>query len=200
MGGASILSPMYVSEVSPPSVRGRMGALYQLSIILGILISYAIIYLLRNTGEANWRFMFITGAVPAFVFLLLLLVSPETPRYLIMAGRHTEAFQILQKIAGPERAKVELEDVQASLTRKLNRWRDLVKPDVKPAVLVGFCLAILIHLSGINTIIDYAPAIFTSAGWKIDAALFSTFIVGLTHFAFTLVSFWIIDRYGRKPL
>jgi SP family arabinose:H+ symporter-like MFS transporter len=79
-------------------------------------------------------------------------------------------------------------------------WRDLLQPGIRRAVGVGFCLAILIHVSGINTIIDYAPAIFKSAGWKIDAALFSTFIVGLTNFVFTLVSFWVIDRYGRKPL
>ena len=74
------------------------------------------------------------------------------------------------------------------------------QPGIRRAVVVGFCLAILVHVSGINTIIDYAPAIFKSAGWKIDAALFSTFIVGLTNFVFTLVSFWVIDRYGRKPL
>jgi MFS transporter, SP family, arabinose:H+ symporter len=200
VGGASILSPMYVSEVSPPSIRGRMGALYQLSIILGILISYAINYLLRNAGTANWRWMFITGAAPALVFFLLLVRAPETPRYLMIAGKQTEAFGILERIAGPQRAEFEISEIQTSLLRKENRWRDLLDPDVRPAVVVGFCLAILIHISGINTIIDYAPAIFKSAGWNIDAALFSTFIVGLTNLAFTLVSFWMIDRFGRKPL
>ncbi len=200
VGGASILSPMYVSEVSPPTIRGRMGALYQLSIILGILISYAINYLLRNAGPSNWRWMFLTGAVPALFFLLLLLRAPETPRYLMIAGRPAEAFRILERIAGPRQAEFEVSEIRASLSRKQNRWRDLLDRDVRPAVLVGFCLAILIHISGINTIIDYAPAIFQSAGWKIDAALFSTFIVGLTNLAFTLVSFWIIDRFGRKPL
>ncbi len=200
VGGASILSPMYVSEVSPPTIRGRMGALYQLSIILGILISYAINYLLRNVGTSNWRWMFLTGAVPAIFFFLLLLRAPETPRYLMIAGRPAEAFRILERIAGPQQAEFEVSEIRASLSRTQNRWRDLLDPDVRPAVLVGFCLAILIHISGINTIIDYAPAIFQSAGWKIDAALFSTLIVGLTNFAFTLVSFWIIDRFGRKPL
>jgi SP family arabinose:H+ symporter-like MFS transporter len=87
-----------------------------------------------------------------------------------------------------------------SLTEKRHAWSDLLRPGIRRAVGVGFVLAILVHVSGINTIIDYAPAIFKSAGWKVDAALFSTFIVGLTNFAFTLVSFWMIDRYGRKPL
>ncbi len=200
VGGASILSPMYVAEVSPPSIRGRLGALYQLSIILGILMSYTINYLLRNIGQSNWRWMFITGAGPAVVFFLLLLRAPETPRYLAMAGKEPEAFRILEKIAGPQRAEFELSEIRASLTRKQNRWRDLLDIDVRRAVIVGFFLAILIHVSGINTVIDYAPAIFRSAGWKIDAALFSTFIVGLTNFAFTLVSFAVIDRFGRKPL
>ncbi len=200
VGGASILSPMYVAEVSPPSIRGRMGALYQFSIILGILISYAINYLLRNIGDSNWRWMFISGAVPAIVFFLLLLRAPETPRYLMIAGKEPEAFRILTKIAGPQQAEFEISEIRASLSRNQNRWRDLLDVNVRRAVAVGFFLAILIHVSGINTVIDYAPVIFRSAGWKMDAALFSTFIVGLTNFAFTLVSFATIDRFGRKPL
>lgn len=201
VGGASILSPMYVSEVSPPSVRGRMGALYQLSIIIGILMSYAINYLLRNTGPANWRWMFVTGAIPALVFFVLLLRAPETPRYLVLAGRKQQAFLLLERIAGRERAEFEMAEIVASLYDKRNGWRDLwADGGIRRAVAVSFLLAILIHVSGINTIIDYAPAIFKSAGWKMDAALFSTFIVGLTNFAFTVVSFWMIDRFGRKPL
>ncbi|MGD0130032.1 MAG: sugar porter family MFS transporter [Terriglobia bacterium] len=200
VGGASILSPLYVAEVSPPSLRGRMGTLYQLSIVMGVLISYCINYLLRNAGASNWRWMFITGVVPSILFLTLLLRAPETPRYLSMVGRHQEAFAILERISGRETAEVEISEMRASMAEKKGTWRALWQPGIRRAVIVGFCLAILIHVSGINTIIDYAPAIFKSAGWKIDAALFSTFIVGLTNFAFTLVSFWVIDRYGRKPL
>jgi sugar porter (SP) family MFS transporter len=200
VGAASLISPMYVSEVSPPTLRGRMGTLYQLSIVTGILVSYCINYLLRNVGAANWRWMFITGVIPSVVFFLLLLSAPETPRYLFMAGKPKEGYAILERIAGPDRAEFEMAEIKASLAVKRGAWRDLLRPGIRRAVLVGFCLAILIHFSGINTIIDYAPAIFRSAGWKIDAALFSTFIVGLTNFILTLVSFWIIDRYGRRPL
>lgn len=200
VGGASILSPMYVAEVSPPTMRGRLGTLYQMSIITGILMSYCINYLLRNAGASNWRWMFITGVIPSLVFFVLLLRAPETPRFLFMAGRPHEAFAILERISGRETAEFEISEMRAANSEKSVTWRALWQPGIRRAVTVGFCLAILIHFSGINTIIDYAPTIFKSAGWKIDAALFSTFIVGLTNFAFTLISFWIIDRYGRKPL
>jgi len=200
VGGASILSPMYVAEVSPPSLRGRMGTLYQLSIVIGILISYAINYLLRNVGPANWRWMFITGLAPSILFFAMLLVVPETPRYLFMAGKEQQALAILERIAGRESAEFEASEIRASLLNKRKAWLDLLQPGIRRAVFVGFCLAILIHVSGINTIIDYAPAILRAAGWKIDAALFSTFIIGVTNLVCTCVSFWVIDRYGRKPL
>jgi MFS transporter, SP family, arabinose:H+ symporter len=200
VGGASILSPMYVSEVSPPSLRGRMGTLYQLSIVIGILLSYCINYALRNAGEANWRWMFLTGVIPSIIFFLLLLRAPETPRYLFLAGREAEGLAILERITGPAHAREEAAQIRASLTEVHHAWRDLVRPGVRRPVVVSFVLAILVHFSGINTIIDYAPTILRAAGWKLDAALFSTFIVGLTNFAFTLVSFWVIDRFGRKPL
>ena len=200
VGAASLASPMYISEVSPPHLRGRMGTLYQLAIVTGILVSYCINYLLRNLGPENWRWMFLSGVVPSVVFLLLLLRAPETPRFLMMAGRPNEAQVILERIAGAEQAEFEMAEIRASLQVQRGAWRDLLRPGVRRAVAVGFCLAILIHVSGINTIIDYAPSIFRSAGWKIDAALFSTFIIGLTNFSLTIVSFWTIDRYGRRPL
>ena len=200
VGGASILSPMYVAEVSPPSLRGRMGTLYQMSIVTGILISYAINFALRGAGPANWRWMFFTGVFPSVLFFAMLLSVPETPRYLFMAGKEEEGFAILERIAGRESANFEASEIRASLLKERKAWHDLRRPSVQRALFVGFCLAILVHVSGINTIIDYAPAILKSAGWKIDAALFSTFIIGLTNFAFTFVSFWVIDRYGRKPL
>lgn len=200
VGGASILSPMYVAEVSPPSLRGRMGTLYQLSIVIGILISYAINYALRGIGPSNWRWMFITGVIPSVFFFAMLLSAPETPRYLFMAGKEQQAFLILERIAGRDNAEFEAREIRASVSTKRRAWHHLLRPGIRRPVIVGFCLAILVHVSGINTIIDYAPAILKSAGWKIDAALLSTLIIGLTNFAFTFVSFWVIDRYGRKPL
>ncbi|MBV9265990.1 MAG: MFS transporter [Acidobacteriaceae bacterium] len=125
---------------------------------------------------------------------------PETPRYLFMAGKEQQAFAILERIAGRESAEFEACEIRTSLVKKRKAWLDLLQPGIRRAVFVGFCLAILVHVSGINTFIDYAPAILRVAGWKIDAALFSTFFIGLTNLVFTCVSFWVIDRYGRKPL
>jgi SP family arabinose:H+ symporter-like MFS transporter len=200
VGGVSLLSPMYVAEVSPASIRGRMGTFYQLSIIIGILISYGINYLLRNTGVNNWRWMFLTGVVPSMVFFILVAFAPETPRFLVRIGKTEEAFAILERIAGAESAQQEIFAITGTVQDERQSWRSLLKPGVRRAVVVSAFLAVLIHFSGVNTIVDYAPAIFQSAGWNIDAALISTFLVGVTEFVFTLVAFWAIDRYGRKPL
>ena len=198
VGAVSLVSPMYISEVAPAEVRGRLGALYQMSIVTGILVSYCINYLLHDIGPDNWRWMFATGVIPSVIFLALLLRAPETPRFLFLAGRREEARAVMTRLGDSQQ---EVTSASASIERTNQReWREIFQPGVRRAVFVGFWLAILIHFSGINTVIDYAPAIFQSAGWELDAALLSTFVVGVTNFAFTLVSFWTIDRYGRRPL
>ncbi len=198
VGAVSLVSPMYIAEVAPAPVRGRLGALYQMSIVTGILVSYCINYLLHDIGPDNWRWMFGTGVLPSVVFFALLWRAPETPRFLFMAGRRDEARAVMTRI-GDSPDEVSSADAELSATAQ-HSWRDLLQPGVRRAVFVGFWLAILIHFSGINTVIDYAPMIFQSAGWQLDAALLSTFVVGIANFVFTLVSFWIIDRYGRRPL
>lgn len=200
VGGVSLLSPMYVAEVSPPSIRGRLGTLYQLSIVVGIIVSYSINFLLRNTGTNNWRWMFLTGVVPSAVFLLFVALAPESPRFLAMSGRQKMAFAVLERIAGAQTAKMQIAEIAATMHKEAKSWRGLLRPGVRRALWVGAALAVLIQVSGINTIVDYAPAIFQSAGWKVDGALASTFLVGVTEFLFTLVSLLVIDRYGRKPL
>ena len=200
VGGVSVLSPMYVAEVSPPGVRGRMGATYQLSITAGILVSYFINYWLRNMGPWNWRWMFISGVLPSVIFFTALLWAPETPRFLFKAGKSEAGMRLLSRIMGPAEAAAEAIEIESSLRPSSGSQNFLRSSMLRRALLVGFVLAILIHVSGINTIIDYSPIIFRSAGWKIDAALFSTFVIGGINFLFTLISFWTIDRYGRKPL
>ena len=200
VGGVSLLSPMYVSEVSPPSLRGRMGTLYQMSIIVGIIISYGINFLLRNAGHNSWRWMFATGILPSAVFLVCILIAPESPRFLAIKGQRDDALHLLECISGRQNATAQLSEIEASLHRDAQTWHSLLQPRVRQALTLSIWLAILIHFSGINTIIDYAPAIFQSAGWKIDGALASTFVVGVTELLFTLVSFWFIDGCGRKPL
>ena len=200
VGAVSVLSPIYVSEVSPARIRGRLGALYQMSIVCGVLVSYAVNFMLRNTGDSNWRWMFLTGVLPSLGFFGMLLFAPETPRYLVRIGRDKEALRILERIGGEHSARLEMPEIKASLTEGNQDWRELLKPGIRRAVMVGFALAILIHVSGVNTVIDYAPKILNSAGWTIDGALFSTVILGLVNFVFTLLSFAMIDRFGRKPL
>jgi len=200
VGAVSLLSPMYASEVSPPQIRGRMGTFYQISIVTGIVVSYWINYLLRNAGADNWRWMFLTGAIPSAFFLVMIALAPETPRYLVRVGRMDEALALLKRIGGEENAELEVAAIAASMHHERQSWRSILRPGVRRALLVSAALAVLIQVSGINTMIDYAPAIFQAAGWKVDAALFSTLFVGLTEFAVTLIAFWIIDRFGRKPL
>jgi sugar porter (SP) family MFS transporter len=200
VGAVSIVSPLYIAEIAPPRSRGRFGALYQMSVVTGILLSYLTNYWLRDAGAQNWRWMFLSGTVPAIVFLLLLLRAPETPRYLVMTGQISEARRILARTVDADSVPLELQQIQASFIDRKANWASLLRPGIRRAVGVSFCLAILVHVSGVNTVIDYAPSIFQAAGWQIDAALFATFLVGVTNFVFTLASFWMIDRWGRKPL
>jgi SP family arabinose:H+ symporter-like MFS transporter len=200
VGAVSLVAPMYVAEVAPASLRGRMGALYQTAIVIGILASYFINYALRNGGPDSWRHMFYTGAIPAGIYLMLMLMAPETPRYLVRKGKSQKAREILVRTVGEAAAVTETQDIEASLQQGRPRIADFLKPNVRIPLVVGFFLAILIHFSGVNTVIDYAPIIFKSAGFNIDAALLSTFVVGIANLVFTLISFWVIDRLGRRPL
>ena len=200
VGAVSILSPLYIAEIAPPRSRGKLGALYQMSVVTGILLSYLTNYALRNAGPANWRWMFLTGVIPAVIFFGLLLRAPETPRFLIMTGNAIDARRVLARIVEPDRIAIEFDSITESFKNGRRGWSDLTRPGIRRAIAVSFFLAILVHVSGVNTVIDYAPSIFQSAGWKIDAALLATFLVGVTNFVFTLASFWLIDRWGRKPL
>src|SRR5580765_3323205 len=137
VGGVSLLSPMYVAEVSPPSIRGRLGTLYQMSIIVGIIISYGINYVLRNTGANNWRWMFVSGVAPSLVFLLFILIAPETPRFLAMTGKIQEAFALLERIGGTKAAQEQMLEIVATMHKEPQTWRGLLRPGVFRAVRVS---------------------------------------------------------------
>lgn len=200
VGVVSLAAPVYVAEVAPAHLRGRMGALYQMAIVSGILLSYLINYLLRDAGDHAWRLMFYTGAAPAAAFWLMMLAAPETPRFLVRQGRDAAALVVLTRTVGAAHAVAELRAIQSASSQLPVTLAELRAPAVRRPLRIGAVLAVLIHLTGINTVIDYAPAIFQSAGFTVDAALFSTFVVGIANFVFTLVSFRIIDRAGRRPL
>jgi MFS transporter, SP family, arabinose:H+ symporter len=200
VGAVSLVAPMYVAEVAPASLRGRMGALYQMAIVTGILLSYLVNYLLADTGPDAWRLMFYSGALPAALYFVLMLIAPETPRFLVMRGDPDAALALSTHIVGPAAARVEMQAIVASLAVGKPALRDFGAPAVRIPMLIGLGLGILIHFSGINTVIEYSPMIFKSAGFTLDAALLSTFVIGIANFLFTLISFWVIDRVGRRPL
>lgn len=199
VGAVSVLAPMYVAEIAPAHRRGRLSALYQLAIVIGILISYCVNYALHDLGPWNWRWMFLSGVLPSVAFGMLLWRTPDSPRYLVMAGREREAATVLRGWLPPAAVAAEIDQIRASVAHRGSGWAELRRPALRRPLSAGFILAILIHVSGINTVIDYAPQILQSAGWSVDVALFSTFGIGLTNFLFTLISFRVIDRLGRKP-
>jgi SP family arabinose:H+ symporter-like MFS transporter len=200
VGAASVVAPMYISEISPAKFRGSLVSMYQLFIVTGILISYMINYLLHDIGTDNWRWMFATGVIPSTLFLLMLFFVSETPRFLYLKGKTKEALAVLERIGGKQLALQEMEEIEKSIHGEPVSFKMLLDPSLRKVLFVGFGLAVLIQLSGINTIIDYAPKIFASAGWKLDAGLFATFGIGLVNFVSTWVSILIIDRFGRRPL
>ena len=200
VGAASTVSPMYISEVSPAKYRGSLVSMYQLFIVTGILISYFINYLLHDIGPDNWRWMFATGAIPSLLFLIMLFFVSETPRYLYLKGEKEKSLAVLEKIGGKELAKQEMEEIKKSISGSSVSFRMLLHPSLRKVLVVGLVLAVFVQLSGINTIIDYAPKIFATAGWEMDAGLFATFGLGIVNFISTWVSILIIDRFGRRPL
>ena len=201
VGAASVLSPMYVAEVSPPRNRGMLVAIYQLAIVLGILCSYTINYGLHNT-ENNWRWMFATGIVPSVLFFAGLFFIPESPRWLFKASRHEESLKVLTRIGGESLAKVEIVEIAESLKGSSSTVSlgELFKPSARKVMIVGFLLAVFVQISGINTIVDYAPKILLAAGVEINNALLQTSLVGLINFIFTFVAILFIDKIGRRSL
>jgi MFS transporter, SP family, arabinose:H+ symporter len=201
VGAASVVSPMYISEVAPSAYRGRMVSSYQLSIVLGILISYLINYMLRDIGEDNWRWMFISGVVPSTLLLGLMFLVPESPRWLFSHGKIQLAENIITKIEGLDRAKDEIRQMELHQQKNLNQTsKNIWSKENRKVMFLGLGLAVFVQMSGINTIVDYAPKIFKTAGWHVDASLFQTFFIGIVMTAFTFVSIWAIDKFGRRPL
>jgi sugar porter (SP) family MFS transporter len=217
IGVASMVSPLYISELSPAHKRGRLVALYQFAITIGILCSYfSNAYLLKlsqsetfaqSTGTVYqimvaevWRIMLGTSAVPAILFLLLLQIVPESPRWLTIQNRETEALTILHKIVNEEEAQKEMNDIKSNLSRESGGLSIVFKGSFRLPMLIGISLAFLTQISGINAIIYYGPGILEKAGLPIADALGSQVIIGLVNVLFTLIAIWKIDQLGRRPL
>lgn len=201
VGAASVLSPLYVAEVVPSKIRGTLVSVYQLAITFGILVSYLINYSLHD-WDNSWRWMMATGVIPSVVFFVGLFFIPESPRWLFLKGKKDKAFRILCRISSEREAKKEIEDIASNANNAPSEmgFRELLSPEVRKPILVGFFLAIFIQVTGINTVIDYAPKILLSAGVEIENALLQTSLIGIINFLFTFIAIWLIDKIGRKPL
>lgn len=201
VGMASMLSPMYIAEIAPAHLRGRMVSINQLTIVIGILITNVVNYLLRNTGVDAWRWMFGLGVVPSALFFTGAWWLPESPRWLAGVGRHDVARATLERIGGLAYADGCLADISRHAgNRQRVRYTDVFHKAVLPAVLVGIGLAVFQQLCGINVVFNYTTLIFRSIGVAQDGQLMQTIFIGAVNLVFTLLAMLLVDKLGRKPL
>jgi sugar porter (SP) family MFS transporter len=206
VGAASMSSPMYIAEITPARIRGRMVSVNQFAIIFGMLVVYFVNYFIAKQGseewnvQAGWRWMFGSGAIPAAVLLLALLFVPESPRWLTKQKQSKKAFDILSRIGGSEHAKAELAAIEDAVTHESGSIAQLLQPGMKIVLVIGVTLAVLQQVTGINVFLYYAPEIFKKLGSETSTALLQTVIVGAVNLLFTVVAIWTVDKIGRKPL
>lgn len=206
IGIASMLAPMYISEIAPANIRGRLISIYQLGIVIGILLIYFVNAAIAGLHDEawnidyGWRWMFGSGIIPSIVFIILLLIVPESPRWLSQKNRWSEAEDILIKVSGEETAKKELSYIRESLSFQKISFLKLIKPGLRTALIIGVILSILSQVTGINVIMYYAPEIFKSTGDGSSSALMQTVLVGGINVLMTLVAIKYVDSVGRKKL
>lgn len=217
IGLASALSPMYIAEVAPSAMRGRFVSLNQMTIVIGILAAQLVNMLIAEAvpvgatdefiqaswnGQIGWRWMFYACAVPSAIFLIFALVLPESPRWLVKAGKPDKAFPTLQKIGGEEYAREEIGNIQATLNDVSEKvdYKALFNPKFRNVLIIGIVIAVFQQWCGINTVFNYAEEIFTAAGYGVSDTLFNIVITGSVNLIFTLVAMFTVDRWGRKKL
>ena len=202
VGIASMISPMYIAEIAPANVRGKLVSFNQFAIIFGMLVIYFVNYFIAKQGNdqwlttEGWRLMFLSGAIPAGIFIVLLFFVPETPRYLAMNGKDDKALKVLQKIAGKKDAENILKDIKGTLHELNAPWLSYGFG----VIVVGILLSVFQQAVGINVVLYYAGNIFRNMGASTDSSLLQTIIVGVVNLAFTVVAILTVDKFGRKPL
>jgi sugar porter (SP) family MFS transporter len=199
VGASSVAGPMYISEISPARMRGRMTALFQFNVISGILIAYISNYLLRETGSEPWRFMLGVEAVPALIFFILLFFVPRSPRFLVRIDRIDEAARVLSRV-GENDVEVEISEIKEGLLQGKTSNPYLFSKQYFKPISIAFLVAMFNQLSGINAILYYAPRIFELSGLSNSDSMFQPVMIGITNMIFTVLGMIIIDRVGRKPL
>lgn len=218
VGMASVLSPLYISEFSPPRIRGGLVAFYQLSIVIGILLAYFSNSMLLGYSRVHpeafggtgflyevlvpdvWRGMFGAEMIPAGVFFILLWIIPESPRWLIKNGKTEKGYKILLKISGEAMAKAELAEIKESVNHVKVKISALLKPGLRLALIVGVGLSVFGQFTGVNIVVYYGPTILENAGFMLDSALQFQVAIGVINLIFTVIALWKIDKWGRRPL
>ena len=201
IGVASLLAPLYIAEVAPPRIRGRLVGLNQMAIVSGILIAYAVNWMLSGLGPAGWRWMFATAAVPSIVFFFAMLFVPESPRWMTEFGRADQALQTLTRVSGREQALEQLQQIKDAIAQETGSLAELFRPGLRLPLIIAVVLAVLQQITGINTVLFYGSIIFKDhAASGQSSAIFANVIVGAVNFLCTIIALWIIDRVGRKAL
>jgi sugar porter (SP) family MFS transporter len=220
IGLASGVSPIYIAEISPPHLRGRLVSLNQMAIVIGILMAQVVNWLIARpvaagaaaeqilaswNGQWAWRWMFGVTAIPSLLFLIAAFLVPESPRWLATKGRRQQALRVLTRLGGPAYARHVLDEIRAasgdeSSAARVSLLRELAHPGVARALVLGIVLAVLQQWCGINVIFNYAQEIFAAAGYQISGILFNIVITGAVNVVFTVVALATIDRFGRRFL
>ncbi len=200
VGASTIAAPAYVSEIAPPKDRGRLVALYQFNIVLGILIAFLSNYLLSGLGEHAWRWMIGVEAIPAIIYTLLAFTVPRSPRWLLLNGHHDEASRMIEQLYPGSSVEQIVAEIEESQQHHHSSKENIFMKKYRLPLTLAFLIAFFNQLSGINAFLYYAPRIFEEAGLEKSSALLSSIGIGVTNLVFTLVGVALIDRMGRKKL
>jgi MFS transporter, SP family, galactose:H+ symporter len=199
VGISSMLVPLYIAEIAPEDIRGALVTLNQLAISSGVVIAYYVDYLLAGSG--NWRWMFMSAVVPSVVLLAGLMFLPETPRWLAAHGDFGGAAKVLHRIETSEKAARALQELRDVTEKDQLNFRDLLAPAFRKPLIAGIGLAIFQQITGVNTIVYYAPTIFQMVGFgSAGNAILATFLIGFVGLTFTIISMFLVDKVGRRPL
>ncbi|GGC13233.1 arabinose-proton symporter [Parapedobacter defluvii] len=199
VGAAALVSPMYIAEIAPANWRGRLVAFYQLAIVLGILLAYFSNYVFDGWGANNWRWMFISQAVPSVLFLFFLLFVPESPRWMMKKGHEARSLQVLSKISGDVAARKELAEIKGSFqTHEPATLKILFSRSYRSVVIIGILVAVFQQVTGINSILYYAPVIFRETGLDSSSSLLQTLGIGFVNVVATFIAIGLVDKVGRK--
>lgn len=201
IGGASVLSPVYISEIAPPEYRGRLTMAFQLSIVVGILLAFATALALLDTGEYNWRYMFISEAAPALIFFVLLFFVGRSPRWLVKKGNFKEAREVLDSLNYGIDIDRMVDEIKSSINSEVvDHIRYLFRKPYLRLVLIGLAVGMFNQFTGIAVVMIYSSDIFRAAGFSIESAILQTVVVGFTNLTFTIIAMFFIDKIGRKRM